>query len=176
MALNSKEPDRDVLDPQLSQKVRLMIRKAVRIRQLPPEAADDLRQLVSIRLLSLDEEKRQSIDQTENYVATIVRNEANTLLGQLGKPVVSLEDISLSDELDSQRRIEAAILLREIPKLLEGEELRLFNMLLFDYDRKEIALALNITHDAARKRISRFRSRLVELVYQISSTLSITKI
>lgn len=128
--------------------------------------ADDLKQLVAIKLLSLTEERLNAIENIDAYVATVVRNEANRLFSKTSRPEFHLEEVEHSDHLESQKRMEFSIILKEVWRLLDLEDRRLFELMLFDYDDKEIAVALNISYDAARKRVSRLRQKLEGLIQQ----------
>lgn len=164
MPLNSEEQELTSTHPEIRQTVARLVQKMAREMNLPDGAADDLQQVVSKKLLSLTGARLKAIENLKAYLTTVVRNEANSLLQKSTRLEVSLEDIHDTDHLQSQRRMESTILLKQLWSLLTDEERRLFRMMLFDYDEKEMAFALNISYDAARQRVSRFRRKLEGLV------------
>ena len=164
MPLNSEEQELTSTHPEIRQTVARLVQKMAREMNLPDGAADDLQQVVSKKLLSLTGARLKAIENLKAYLTTVVRNEANSLLQKSTRLEVSLEDIHDTDHLQSQRRMESTILLKQLWSLLTDEERRLFRMMLFDYDEKEMAFALNISYEAARQRVSRFRRKLEGLV------------
>ena len=164
MPLNSEEQELTSTHPEIRQTVAHLVQKIAREKKLPAGAVDDLQQVVSKKLLSLTGARLKAIENLNAYLATVVRNEATSLMEKSSRLEVTLEGIHETDHLQSQRRMESTILLKQIWSLLDSdEERRLFRMMLFDYDEKEMAFALNISHDAARQRVSRFRRKLERL-------------
>lgn len=170
--MNSDKPELPLGPQAIEQAATLLVQKIARERGLPDEAVDDLQQAVSMKLLALTEERLQGIENLKAYLATVVHNEANRLASRNARSEVPLDDIDHSDDFEYQRRIEAWIILREIWQKLDSEERELFRLMLFDYDEKEMAVRLKINHDAARKRVWRFRKKLEELLQQHSDIVS----
>ena len=165
MTLNSDE-SKPFLNDEVDSKLTSFARRFVRKLNLPEAAVDDIRQQVLDKLWPLSDERLNAIDDFDAYLFTAVRNEAY----RFWQNTEEERHLSLDDEgvdlpaspSSIQESLESAQLLQGIWNTLKPEEREVFQSLIIGYNEKEIAFRLNITHDAARKRVARLRKKLLD--------------
>lgn len=155
--------------PEIQRRVSRIVRRVLFNLRMPDSAVDDVCQAVLIRLLALKDDPALEIRNLDAFLFTIARNEALRFREKAGDKLhVPFEEDQitpgLSDNLSELRRIESGVLLRNIWKRLSDEERDIFQLLIIGYDGKEMALRLGVKHDVARKRVSRLREKLRELL------------
>ena len=147
-------------------KARLLIARSA---NLPSDAAYDLRQRAFLRYYKLTDEQREQIKDPRAYLYSIIKNEFFDYIQEQG--IGSITQLEAAEERgsrfqtpDERKSIESNILLQAIWAQLDGEEQRLFDLMIQGYTSKELALRIGISPSAARKRISRLRDVLKELL------------
>ncbi len=159
-------------DAQLQQytlrKARLLLSKW---SNMPSDAAYDLRQRALLRYYKLTKAQREQIKDLKAYMYRIIKNEFIEYIKDQGtSSLIQLEAAEESgttfQTTDERKSIETRILLKEIWAQLDGEEQHLFDLMIQGYTDKELALRLGISPSAARKRISRLRDVLEELLIE----------
>jgi RNA polymerase sigma factor (sigma-70 family) len=144
-----------------------LVRRFLYRFNLPDAAADDLRQQVVLKLISLPPERLNEITNLEAYVYTVALNEARRLRERSESHVqADLDEAgnTFSDHSVNAQRLESGILLRELWNALDEVDRRVLEFLILGYNDKELALRMGISHDSARKRVSRLRTKLKSLM------------
>lgn len=136
---------------------------------LPSDIDYDLSQQALVRYYQLEEAQRGAIRDLKAYLYQVIRN---LIVDQVRSPhprslirTDSAEYIEPSAP-DESHAIEFEILLRQVWSKLTGDERCLLELMILDYNGKELALRLGISQDAARQRISRLRRKLGELLVE----------
>lgn len=151
----------------LRKRVTGYVRNAARDLVLPDSATDDVAQIVIMKLLTHDREKLRSVRDFDSYLFRIARNEALRFQQRSKtKQLVQADDDSepISDRSAFSQQVDSYILLKEIWGTLQNEERELFRLMLIGYKAKDIALRLGLSHDVVRKRVSRLREKLRQLI------------
>lgn len=122
-----------------------------------------------MKLMPLSADRWNEIENIDAYLYTVVRNEARRFWQNTQQELeISVEtdegQIQLSDYASDARRIESGILLRDIWKKLTSEERQIFQLLIVGYNDKEMAFRLGISHATSRKRVSRLRAKVRQMI------------
>ena len=135
---------------------------------LPEAVAEDVYQSVLTTLSRFSKERLQQIDDIKGYTYKMLRHEALKTCRKNNRLQVSIDETpaSYSDGSASAEGIESRILLKDIWLRLNIEERELLRLLIFGYEAKWIATRLEISHDSARKKISRLRKKLRDLLFE----------
>lgn len=155
---------------ELRERVADAVKVAIRDLRLPDAAREDVTQTVLMKLFTLNNDALRAIDNVNAYLYKAARNEALRLQqkSKSGARDVQIEyddgELFLSDKSDGAKRIESEVLLREIWQSLKDDERDLFRLMLIGYREKDMAVRLNVSYDAVRKRVSRLRNKLLELL------------
>jgi RNA polymerase sigma factor (sigma-70 family) len=137
----------------------------------PLDAAEDLRQVGLLKYFEIDRATRSQIQNKKAYLYRIMRN---NMLNQIRKEknvvLESLESLE-SKSVESQMivttgAVETAALLDEVWSEIETDDRRLFELLSFGYTGREVAFQLDISNEAARKRVSRLKAKIREILVE----------
>lgn len=130
--------------------------------------AEDIRQNVLKALLIAD----RTAENPEAYLSVMVRNEVFRYLKKTNHVDVDIDEADNAEfdryfavQPTQQSDSEAKVLLSEIWKNLDEDNRHILNFLIFGYTQKEISVILNITHEAARQRVSRLKIKIKDLVF-----------
>ena len=141
---------------------RIVLRKMNRDLQ----ETEDLVQTALLRLYQIDAKRRSEIKDSNAYLYRLMINEVLNRTRKQRSYVVSLDSLETQDLLASNRNLvenpdfNISLLLRELWRQFESEERRLFELIIFGYNSKEIALRLDISEEAARQRVSRLKAKI----------------
>lgn len=146
----------------LQQIARIVLRKMNRDLQ----ETEDLVQTALLRLYQIDAKRRSEIKDSNAYLYRLMINEVLNRMRKQRSYDVSLDSLETQDLVASNPNLaenpdyNISLLLRELWRQFEGEERRLFELITFGYNSKEIALRLEISEEAARQRVSRLKAKI----------------
>jgi RNA polymerase sigma factor (sigma-70 family) len=145
-----------------------VVKVAIRDLRLPDSACDDVTQIVLMKLFTLNKDALRAIENFNAYLFKAARNEALRLQqqskssGQIPNDDENL--VVLTDKAEDAHRIESEILLGEIWETLKDDERELFRLMLIGYRETDMAVRLGLPYSVVRKRVSRLRAKLRELL------------
>jgi len=157
-------------DSEFRKRLADAVKVAIRDLRLPDSARDDVTQIVLMKLFTLDKDALQAIENFNAYLHKAARNEALRFQQRSKSSISDLqiesddEYLILSDKSEDAKRIESEVLLREAWASLKDDERDLFRLMLIGYREKDMAVRLGVSYDAVRKRVSRLREKLIELL------------
>ncbi|MDO5724951.1 MAG: sigma-70 family RNA polymerase sigma factor [Tissierellia bacterium] len=143
---------------------KLIIFNAMNYTRDPHKLEDIVHE--SVLALKPYEKKLQKMDENslKNYVCEVARNTAKNYLKNW-RNEFAFEDIEIvrSENIDTENYIAQKLDLMNILKSLPKDMYEILKLKdYFGYDYKKIAKILNISNEAARKRYSRAKERLIE--------------
>lgn len=134
-------------------------RHALRVRRFPNFMSDgeDLAQTICYRFAAMPDEKWVEVKNPEAYLVTTIRNEADQLYRDKKRSrVINLEDFTNLPDRPHHKKLEAALLLKEILKSLPPDRREMLEMAYIDeLPRERIAELLGLSPAALRQRLSR---------------------
>jgi RNA polymerase sigma factor (sigma-70 family) len=157
-------------DSEFRKRLADAVRVAIRDLRLPDSVRDDVTQIVLMKLFALNKDSLRAIENFKAYLHKAARNEALRLQqrSKSSAPDLQIESddeyLVLSDKSEDAKRIESEVLLREVWESLNDDERDLFRLMLIGYREKDMAVRLGITYNAVRKRVTRLRKKLIELL------------
>ena len=166
MDSENEEPSLDSIE--LRKRVADFVRLAVRDLTLPDSASEDLSQIVFIKLLTLNTQKLRAIENFNSYLFKMARNEA-LRFQQKSKPTQHVQfddevESLQSDRFEYAHQVESDILLREVWQTLRDDERELLQLIIIGYKESDMASRLGLSYDVVRKRVSRLRAKLRDLI------------
>lgn len=142
-------------------------RRAMKARGFQNYGSDgeDLAQTVCERCGRILDAEWEAVEKREHYLSAVIRHEADRVYRERkASPVINLADPTLHARPHSDR-LEAALVLKEALDTLPEDRRRLIEMAeLEGMTSKELALRLNLTPENVRKRLSRTRRDLKDLL------------
>jgi RNA polymerase sigma-70 factor (ECF subfamily) len=126
---------------------------------------EDLAQTVCERCGRIPDGEWEGVEKREHYLSTIIRHEADRAYrARKDSPVINLADPTLHARPHFDQ-LEAALVLKEALDTLPEDRRRLIKMAeLEGMTSKELAALLNLTPETVRKRLSRTRQNLKDLL------------
>lgn len=136
---------------------------------LPIELTDDVSQSAFLRFAGVSEERKRQIINKEAYLRSIIANVINDHIKRevLAKcQYVEESDYKLLDNaaITQPDDVHFRVLLEQVLKQLSSDERLLLKFLSLNFKGKELAARLGVSEPAARKRTSRLRVKLKELL------------
>jgi RNA polymerase sigma factor (sigma-70 family) len=165
----SRENQSHLSSQDIQKHLTALVRRFVHQLNLPSTAADDLRQEVLLKLISLPPDRLNEITNLEAYVYTVALNEARRFRKRsVSDNPTDFDEANstISDNSVNAKRLESGILLRELWSALDDVDRQVLECLILGYNDKELAFRMCISHDSARKRVSRLRAKLKSVLVQ----------